>query len=398
MQIGSNWGGNYSRFSYDESKQHLLMLKEQGVPLLDDELNLAQEILLNLIRRSNLEAFGEGTRTDGFKIVGTGATNDFTITGGDGSTEGAGRIFVSGYPVMLASDTTYSTQPVSQSPLTTPALPRTDEVYLDVWLDEIDSIADPTIVDPSIAIETNRRLGLNWAVKVAEGSTTPPSYTDGDNLRHHTLHIATLNRTTSAAIDSGMVVDKRSANRPSDPRISRIITVTGQTEDQSDDTQLFDAVRSMTSLQQTVIKTVIQDNFVGSVPNAVEWDASSTTDVVLWNISDPTKMVVPSGFNSARCVGGLSFNRYTSVERSLRVYMNGNAFSGAPAVQIPPVTTAGNRDMLNVVSGWVPVVPGDYFELVFIAPAPNGSFQYGNDALALLFSWFTMEVKNTIIS
>lgn len=209
MQVGTNWTGSYSRFSYDEADRYFLMLKEQGKAVLDDEFNLMQEIQLNLLRRFIQDSFGDGAAGDSFKIVGTGASNDFTITGGDGTIEGAGRAYVSGYMVPLLSDVAYSAQEVAGAALTTPPGARTDEVYLDVYLDEIDSVDDPDIVDPVIGAPTSRRWKLFWQVKVAEGSVTPLPFNDANNRRHWTYKLATLNRTAQAAIDAEMVVDER---------------------------------------------------------------------------------------------------------------------------------------------------------------------------------------------
>jgi hypothetical protein len=211
MQVGSTWDGNYSRFTFDEAKRYLMMLKEQGVPILDDELNLMQEISLTALRRTVQDAVGDGSPNDGCKIVGTGAANNFTIKGGGGAADTAGHYYVAGYLVALPSDTTYSGQEVAQATLTTPGGARTDEVYLDVWLDEIDGTEDTGIVDPTLAVETSRRLKLMWAVKVSEGGAVPPDYTDGNGIRHHTSWLATLARTATAAIDAGMVTDRRKA-------------------------------------------------------------------------------------------------------------------------------------------------------------------------------------------
>ncbi|HET8550950.1 MAG TPA: DUF6519 domain-containing protein [Gammaproteobacteria bacterium] len=209
MQKGTDWAGVYSRFSFDEAARYFYMLKEEGKPLLDDELNLMQDILLTFLRRFIVDAFGNGAAGDAFKIVGTGADNDFTITGGDGTLDGAGRIYVDGLMLLLESDVAYSGQERPGAALTTPGANRSDAVYLDMWLDEVGPDDDASIVDPTMAIETSRRLKLFYQVLVAEGSVTPAAYTDANNARHHTYHLATINRTAQAAIDAGMVVDAR---------------------------------------------------------------------------------------------------------------------------------------------------------------------------------------------
>lgn len=209
MQPASTWGGNYSRFTYDEVKRYFYMLKEQGVPVLDDEFNLSQEIELTLMRRLVGDTLGDGAVGDAFKIVGTGANNDFMITGGDGTADGAAHFYLGGYLVALASNTTYAGQELAPPALTTPGGARVDEVYLDTYLDEVDPVDDPAIVDPVLGVETSRRLKLYYQVLVAEAGAVPAPYTDAQGRYHFTAHLATINRTATAVIDAGMVVDAR---------------------------------------------------------------------------------------------------------------------------------------------------------------------------------------------
>ncbi len=215
MQVGTDWAGSYSRFSYNELSQYFYMLKEQGKPVLDDEFNISQEIQLTLLRRLVEDTYGNGSPNNGFLVVGTGANNDFTIKGGGGTADTAGHLYVNGYMVVLPSDTTYQGQPIAQAALTVPSGNRTDQVYVDMYLDEVGPTQDALIVDPTLNIETSRRLKLYWQVKVAEGGTTPAQYTDANNRVHYTYQIATLNRTAQASITAGMVVDNRNtyANR-----------------------------------------------------------------------------------------------------------------------------------------------------------------------------------------
>ena len=203
MIKGTDWTGNYSRFSFDETKKYFYMLKEQGVPVLDDEFNLLQEVNITYLRRLIEHLIGDGSNNDGFKIVGTGATNDFTIK--------AGKLVRDGWLVDLAADTTYGGQPETQAALTTPSGgDRTDEVYIDFWFEEIDSTEDSNIKDPTLATQTSCRLQLTWAVKVAEAGTTPAEYTDAQNKYHWIYKLAVLNRLNAdATITAAMVVDNR---------------------------------------------------------------------------------------------------------------------------------------------------------------------------------------------
>ncbi len=209
MEVGTNWAGDYSRFTFDEAKRYFYMMKVQGVPVLDDEFNVAQEINITFLRRLIIDMFGDGATNDGFKIVGTGAINDFTVMGGDGTLDGAGHFYVGGYLLIQPADVAYSAQEIIPTALTTPSAGRTDEVYLDVYLDEIDTLEDPNIKDPVLSLETSRRLKLKYEVKVAEGSVTPASYKAANGVTHYTAKLAVINRTATNTIDANMVVDVR---------------------------------------------------------------------------------------------------------------------------------------------------------------------------------------------
>lgn len=218
IKRGSNWTGNYSRFSYDESKRQVVMLKELGKPVLDDEFNFLQDALLTMTRKGFRDAFGGASPNNGFQVVGTGANNDFTIKGGDGTVDNAGVFYVGGLRMILPSDVAYSTQEVPGAALTAPTTgTRLDTVYLDVYLDEQSPSDDPTMVDPTLNIETSRRARMFYSVQVAQGAS-PPSleYIDANGRLHVTAVLATLNRTTSPAITPDLITDMRGKFRVSD--------------------------------------------------------------------------------------------------------------------------------------------------------------------------------------
>ena len=70
----------------------------------------------------------------------------------------------------LAAGNTYEIYPPS---LTTPGSDRRDEVYIQVWFDDINDVEDPSIVNPGVAVETCHRVKRTWCVRVNEGGTTP---------------------------------------------------------------------------------------------------------------------------------------------------------------------------------------------------------------------------------
>lgn len=206
LPIGTGWSGNYSRSSYDPAKAYVMVLKEQGVPLLDDELNHMQLAQIDLLRKGFATICGDGAFGTGLQVVGTGAINDFTIK--------AGTLLVDGWMIKTNGDITYNTQPIAQATLTMPGTNRTDEVYLEIWLDEINSIEDTSIVDPTLGTRTSCRLKLKWSVKVAEGTAVPASGLDvGSNTYYWRYRTATIYRTAINTITAEMVTDRRAVIR-----------------------------------------------------------------------------------------------------------------------------------------------------------------------------------------
>ena len=201
---GTNWQGSYSRFSSDELKRYFAMLKEQGKPVLDDEFNTLQEMLLDYVSNSFLELVGNGSAGQGALIVGTGAANNFTVR--------AGTFYIAGLRLLIPADFTYTTQEIASPALTTPGANRTDTVYMEAWLDEVGPAEDPAMVDPTLNAETSRRLKLRYRIAVAQGVAAPTTYVAGDGITHHIVPLATLARTATAAINAGMVTDLRPRN------------------------------------------------------------------------------------------------------------------------------------------------------------------------------------------
>lgn len=239
------------RYIDSESKNYAVVLQGKGKEVTAQSLYAAQVNLWRQDLRHHNEGHRNGSNNNGFLIVGTGATNDFTITGGDGTENGAGRFFVNGFAITLLSNTTYNNQAsvsgaAAPAALTTPGVNRTDEVYLELYFDEIDGTEDATLIDPSFGFETERRIKGIWAVKVAEGGTTPANFTDGNGRLHYTEKIATLARTASTAtISAGMVTDNRKKLKWEDGNISNAITTAGLAVNYSDLTLLYNAIATI---------------------------------------------------------------------------------------------------------------------------------------------------------
>ncbi|AQA24535.1 hypothetical protein BTZ20_0515 [Rhodococcus sp. MTM3W5.2] len=128
--------------------------------------------------------------------VGTG--DDFTIMGGDGTPEGAGRLLVDGRDAIIEARLTYSSQPLFDNNTlavewgvpVVPALSaspgnRDDLVYLDVWEREVTAVEDDGLINPLIGVESCVRTRREWAVRVRLGSDTVPVAGNADFRSGH---------------------------------------------------------------------------------------------------------------------------------------------------------------------------------------------------------------------
>lgn len=95
---------------------------------------------------------------------------------------------------------------LAPAPAPAPEIKRTDTVYLDIWEREVDAEEDNDLVNPKIGVETCVRLKREWAVRVAEGATTPPSPPSG----HAFYPLASLTRASGdASIGAGDITNLR---------------------------------------------------------------------------------------------------------------------------------------------------------------------------------------------
>jgi hypothetical protein len=193
---------------------------EQGVPLLDRDLNLLHDLVAATVRSVITRYIGSGLAAgaDGFAIQPiqpNPSSTDFVIAKGAGS---VGTCLVSGVEVTIMADATYTNQPQANldqakrdglnppAPLTPPAADRLDTVYLDVWLSEVDATSDPDLSNNlDVGMETAVRVKPFWLVRVAEGAPlpTPPQ-------GHAFYPLALLNRkAASPPIDAAAIQDQR---------------------------------------------------------------------------------------------------------------------------------------------------------------------------------------------
>lgn len=154
-----------------------------------------------------------------------GVGDDVVITGGDGTTEGAGRCLVDGRDAVQEGRTTYTAQPLFANtalaaewgvpvvdPLAAPnSGTRTDLLFLDVWDREVTAAEDDSLVNPAVGVESCVRMRREWAVRVRPGTTQLPVSGNSDfRAGHSYLALALLNRQAGvAAVQAIALTDQR---------------------------------------------------------------------------------------------------------------------------------------------------------------------------------------------
>lgn len=311
------YNGNYSRSNdpeamFDEQDRYVAALHRPGTPVVDADVNQRGFSVFTQMRRIIENAIGNGSPNNGFQIAESSSTNinNFEIRGGDGTDDGAGRLFQSGFTCMLKSDTEYSDgvfaalqaklnpqitalaatvltdstanwavnehagktlTPNISSPgttftilsntattitvtagdmtvgasindfyrieLSTPSgADRDDEVYLDIFLDEVDDTEDTDLVHTDLTPNQSAafRLVIRQFIRVKEGGTTPAGHVDLDGRQHYTVHLATLNRLDGDnTVTTAMIVDQRDTVQPGGAKqlkhVIQNVTSNGQT-------------------------------------------------------------------------------------------------------------------------------------------------------------------------
>ncbi len=216
--------GNYSRDPLElllsnVARGYVGLRVEQGVPVLDRDLNLLGELITAAVRRVFSRYIGDGVASDdnAFAIEAIPADNDFVIRA---PTSGEGHFLVGGLEVSIDADVNYTDQPEFEglapelSPPNAAAGERIDTIYLDAWLEEIDTDTDPTVDLGNlgdVGMRTSVRLLPSWVVRVREGELEPPQDGDPDYDDGHVYTaLATLTRPVDdAEIANVQIADQR---------------------------------------------------------------------------------------------------------------------------------------------------------------------------------------------
>src|SRR5262245_5309526 len=201
--------GNFSKDPFDELRRsreqgYVGLHVEQGVPLLDRDLNLLADLVSHTVREILDRHLGSGVaeRDAAFAVGALPTDNDLRIA----APPGGGAFLVGGIQVTIASTLAYSGQG-DVLPLTTPERDRDDVVYLDVWVEEVDASADAVLAnDGDVAMQTSVRLRPAWRVRVAEDAREAPAPEAG----HAHCPLARLERPRGeSVIRDEMIVDLR---------------------------------------------------------------------------------------------------------------------------------------------------------------------------------------------
>jgi hypothetical protein len=183
---------------------------EQGVPILDRDLNLLQDLITASVRSVVTRFIGNGVAADSsaFAVepVGSGAADDVLIRAGK---DGARSCLVDGIEVSLPADVRYSEQvpPPPQEERLIPATgsPRTDTVYLDVVVRTVENTVELSNAG-DVGVQTTVRLQPVVRIRVARGVAGLPPPEEG----HHRYELARIVRGPGAAlIDAAAITDLR---------------------------------------------------------------------------------------------------------------------------------------------------------------------------------------------
>jgi IPT/TIG domain len=178
---------------------------EQGVPVLDRDLNLLQDLVAATVRTIVARYLGDGTAagSDAFAIrAASPPANDFMISGG-------GHCLVGGIEVAIGTPVAYGAQVPAPARLSMPAAAREDVVFLDVSLTTVAGDGpggDPDLLNAAdVGMQTSLRVKPAWTVRVAEGARRVPDAAAG----HVHYELARLRRTAGRPIEDGMIDDRR---------------------------------------------------------------------------------------------------------------------------------------------------------------------------------------------
>lgn len=203
--------GSYSNIViYDERRRYYYLWSQKNRPLLDDEIRSMGIGLLDQVRRSVQNIYGDVaspyqeysgfySTTDAFKVEQATDTNKNFVVKGGASLDHPAVLYAKGFYLFLTGDLEYKHQTytsenvdintasekdktISNIPaMSTPAVDRTDIVYVDLHFEEVSSVQgtdddvyrDSGLKNPIVGTDTANRLRAVIDVRIKENWTDP---------------------------------------------------------------------------------------------------------------------------------------------------------------------------------------------------------------------------------
>ncbi|MDN3522551.1 DUF6519 domain-containing protein [Halomonas ramblicola] len=195
-----------------DARHYVGVRLQQGVPMLDADWNELEDVRRVEERLKLRDFFGNGipAGNGGFRIGPVTEDNDFAIASGVAMVDGMLVVNRHAGLTYLGQATVFGIPP---SPLSPPASgTRDDLVVLDVWEQQVGAAdgsgADPRLVNPTVGLETCRRIERRWAVRVIEDATDLAAVTP--EAGHSYMPLARLRRAEGEArIESRRIFDRR---------------------------------------------------------------------------------------------------------------------------------------------------------------------------------------------
>lgn len=103
-------------------------------------------------------------------------------------------------------------------------------------------------------------------------------------------------------------------------------------------------------------------------PLLIPWSAADLDTDTCWTSTAPTRLTVPNAFQIARVTANVRPEaRIDNGSIEIEVLKNGLPFAGMPSANVRHYITGSADNTLNIASGPIAVLEGDYFELRFFA-------------------------------
>lgn len=139
-------------------------------------------------------------------------------------------------------------------------------------------------------------------------------------------------------------------------------------------------------------------SITNNVGTAVQFNAENyDTDALHDNVTNNTRMTVPSGVSKIRLNANVKWGLNTTGQRFIAFWKNGAVFNGDSQSSVETITAAipsasGKGPLQQIESPILNVSPGDYFEVVVIQNSGGALNVLGGSAGSSIESYFSMEI------